>query len=716
MGRLRLAAGPLLLAFLITGFYWRLVSRQYTWMDHPDMANQVIPWLDAEARSFHRGEFPLWDPNVYGGQPMLGQLQPGAAYPLNWILFALPLRNGHINLAWVQLNFVVTHILAAWFCFWLCRDLGCSFTAAMLGGAAFSLSGIAGWLSWPQFLNGAIWTPLILLFFLRFSRGERPVANAALSGAFMGMAFLSGHHQIPTFVALALAGLWIAELLRRGTSAMAPAAAFGLFFVLVGALQLLPAYEYGTRAVRWVGLADPVGWNQRVPYTVHDRFSTLPSGLLGLVLPNVRVEGVFVGAAVVILALAGAVEGFKRFAVRCFAGIAAGGVALALGSTSIFHGLAYWLAPMVDKARVPAMAILLTQFALAVLAAMGLDAIRRGGVDTARWPAVLTLLGGAAWAVVAIAATFRPEAEREYEHWAVFGMVTLSAAALLWLWRAARIGARGFGAMTILLVLFELGTFMVQSYIPREKPAGNLLQLDLHKEVIEFLKQQPDTLRVDVDGDTLPVNIGDWEDLETYHAYLASVTSNLMPVEASGAAPKILALTHYVGKKPARPSQQLVFEGQFGVNVYRDSEASPRVWIVHGAQQVAREALAGGLGAADLRRTALMTEAPPMLETCSSGDEARVTQRWAAGVTIEARLGCRGLVILSDVWFPGWEATVDGAPARIYETDGAIRGVVAAGGAHRIEMRYRPKSVYAGAFLTGLGLLGAVFLGLRRSR
>jgi uncharacterized membrane protein YfhO len=77
---------------------------------------------------------------------------------------------------------------------------------------------------------------------------------------------------------------------------------------------------------------------------------------------------------------------------------------------------------------------------------------------------------------------------------------------------------------------------------------------------------------------------------------------------------------------------------------------------------------------------------------------------------IEANLSCRGMVIDSDTFFPGWEARVDGQPAAIYEAYGFLRGIVAEAGQHRIELRYRPKSVYWAAGLTALGLLGAGLL------
>jgi Zn-dependent protease len=54
---------------------------------------------------------------------------------------------------------------------------------------------------------------------------------------------------------------------------------------------------------------------------------------------------------------------------------------------------------------------------------------------------------------------------------------------------------------------------------------------------------------------------------------------------------------------------------------------------------------------------------------------------------------------------------VDGRPAPIYEAYGFLRGVVVDRGRHRVEMHYRPKSVYWGAALTGIGLLAAALIG-----
>jgi uncharacterized membrane protein YfhO len=69
---------------------------------------------------------------------------------------------------------------------------------------------------------------------------------------------------------------------------------------------------------------------------------------------------------------------------------------------------------------------------------------------------------------------------------------------------------------------------------------------------------------------------------------------------------------------------------------------------------------------------------------------------------------CRGMVVESENYAPGWAATVDGKPAPIYEAYTALRGVVVEAGVHRIEMRYKPRSVIGGGLATLAAFIGAL--------
>src|SRR5260370_7924820 len=95
--KLRSAPGPAVRFLITIAIFWKLVlTNQSTWLDHPDIVNQVLPWYQFEATEWHQGRFPLWDPHHWGGQSLIGQGQPGVAYPFNCTLFLLPLRDARI--------------------------------------------------------------------------------------------------------------------------------------------------------------------------------------------------------------------------------------------------------------------------------------------------------------------------------------------------------------------------------------------------------------------------------------------------------------------------------------------------------------------------------------------------------------------------------------------------------------------------------------------
>jgi hypothetical protein len=464
-----------------------------------------------------------------------------------------------------------------------------------------------------------------------------------------------------------------------------------------------------------VGSQGAVSWNERVPYSVHSQLSMAPSHILGLALPGVAADGETVGAAVVALALIGLAAGFKMAEVRALSAVALGGLLFALGGNAVFHGLAYLLVPMVEKARYPAMAIAVSQFVLAVLASYGVDRLRQGILGR-WWIPAFTAFGSLSLAVVGLVAPIRPQVSREYERAVVFGAVMLGLAAILYAWRARHVSERAATALLVVVLLFELGTIAGQDYRHRNAPVGHLAQLGKHADVIEFVRHQPDFVRLELDGDLIPYNIGDWYGIDVHQAYLAGITTNVGRLEGHAAAPRIFAWSHFAGRGPRRGNQQLVFESASGVNVYRNAGALPRVWTVHEAVQMAPEQVHGALSNADLRRQAILTDVPPLLEACAGEDRVRVIERSSGHVAIEAQMSCRGLVVLSETYDPSWRAAVDGRPVRVLETNGAIRGVVVGGGGHRVDFQYRPGSVYLGAMLMVAGLLGAAVLALRSGR
>jgi hypothetical protein len=236
------------------------------------------------------------------------------------------------------------------------------------------------------------------------------------------------------------------------------------------------------------------------------------------------------------------------------------------------------------------------------------------------------------------------------------------------------------------------------------------VQLHSHDDVAQFLRRQPRPFRVEVDDQAFPANFGQWYGVDTLTGFSPVLTANIVDtLHYNERTRDLLAVTYYVGKGPVRPGQELVYTSPGGLKVYRNPNAFPRAWAVHRVTAIAdRERLLARLDdpALDLREHAVVAGPAPALESCQ-GDSVEVVRHDPKIVQLNAKMNCRGMVILADTYFPGWQATVDGRPAAILETDGALRGIVAEAGAHTIELTYTPASVRNGAIAALAGLAGA---------
>ena len=724
--RLTSLAGPVLLLVICIGFYWKIVlTDQYTYLESPDLANQFLPWLQMQAAELHRGKIPLWDPYLWGGQSLIGQVQPGTAYPLNWILFLLPLQDGWIRQSYLHWQFVLTHFMAAWFCYMLCRDLKRSRSASVVAGCAFALGGWMGTIGWPHLLNGAVWAPLILLFLLRSLRGERPVASAAASGAFFGVAWLGAHHQIPTFLLLATGGIWLYHVfreLRPDWRAARLAAVFLIFTVLVGGLQILPACEYGRLSKRWVGAAEIKGWNEPVPYTVHSEYSLIPTSLVGVFIPGYsRHSDPFIAVSALTLALLAVALAWKERMVRLFAMLGAGGLLFSLGRNDVFHGMLYALVPLVEKARSPHVAIFIYHFGIAVLIAYGIDYfLNLESPWQQRATIALTAFGLFLFAVASVLAISRnPPAD---DRFVVVALMALLGAALLYGWRKGNISHRTAVALILALMLIEFGN-AATIYWPNKEETDRttyLKALKAHADIAGFLLNVRTLVRVDIPDKEIPYNFGDWYGIEQYGGYVSSLTVNLLRLPwHRPQARQLFGVNYSVSRDAPGANQEEVFKSESGLRIYRNLDAFPRAWAVHQARKLRQEKdIEPTLidPSVDLRRETFLLVDPPKMETCQEGDDVRLIRHSAGHVTIEAKMGCIGMVILGDSYFPGWVATVDGKSTGIYEAYTAVRGVMVDKGKHRIEMLYRPASVFVGFGMTLVGIFGAVVLNVRSRR
>ncbi len=77
-------------------------------------------------------------------------------------------------------------------------------------------------------------------------------------------------------------------------------------------------------------------------------------------------------------------------------------------------------------------------------------------------------------------------------------------------------------------------------------------------------------------------------------------------------------------------------------------------------------------------------------------------------MTVAVEAPAAGILVLHDLFYPGWEARVDGAPSPVLRADLLFRGVAVPAGHHTVQFRFHPFSLAnlaaaAGGLLHGTG-------------
>ncbi|MGI5835204.1 MAG: YfhO family protein [Chloroflexota bacterium] len=80
--------------------------------------------------------------------------------------------------------------------------------------------------------------------------------------------------------------------------------------------------------------------------------------------------------------------------------------------------------------------------------------------------------------------------------------------------------------------------------------------------------------------------------------------------------------------------------------------------------------------------------------------EARIRSYSPEEIVVDVTAGQESYLILSDVYYPGWKATVDGVEVPIERANYLFRGVLVDEGSHNVVFRYEPKSFQIGSIIS----------------
>lgn len=452
-----------------------------------DIAHAAHPMRLMLRETVLGGDFPYWNRWISAGQPMAANPAHAVFYPLTWLIL-LPKFELGFNLL------LLLHIyIAGWGMYALLRSMRTGAPAALFGALSFALGGAClSILDLLPLLMSFAWLPLTCLFGRRFvlSGSRRDFALAAL---FFGIQALVGEVAILLQTGIIL-GIYS---LRYGVRGVARVGVIAIFAVLIGAVQMVPAFDHAGDSVRAQGFTfeQVTSWSLPLPRLGE----LLHPNLLGHHVLNGRrvywggvlypdrgipfIRTIYPGMIAITLAIAGLIAGGRGRAV--FAGITLTSLLLALGAHTPLWRLLYEIG-LARAIRYPEKFILMGMFAVTVFSAVVLDRMLAGDerltrIARATVVTIALILG----AIAAVAATpaYAPVFE---DLWNPPGHVLsemLAASRSGWILAALRAAllflilrnltrmrrAVGLALLGVLLVL-DLGTLLPE-LAPRVSPA-----------------------------------------------------------------------------------------------------------------------------------------------------------------------------------------------------------------------------------------------------
>ena len=133
---------------------------------------QNLPMRVLVGRDLQHWSLPLWNPYLFGGTPLLGGFNAGAAYPVTWLTAILPTFT-----AWT-LNLALAYDLAVGGMYLFLRRQSISNTGALFGAAGFAFAGyMSGQIVHIDLIEGAAWMPWTLVAVHGLTNGPSPTSS-----------------------------------------------------------------------------------------------------------------------------------------------------------------------------------------------------------------------------------------------------------------------------------------------------------------------------------------------------------------------------------------------------------------------------------------------------------------------------------------------------------------------------------------------------------
>lgn len=729
-----------------------------------DVIDYVYPIKAFVAAQMKQGQLPLWNPYVLGGYPLTYNTQAGLWYPLTVLYVLLPPPTAVDLTIWLQMT------LGGVFMFAYLRQLRLRPAAAWLGAVVFLFNGMmVVWLEWQVVHAAVVWLPLCLTFVERaaqkLERGVPVSGDAVFAGFAFALPWLGGHWNWALYTSMTAAvyilwrvgtvGLVQRDSQRLGKSSEKQSASgpgrrrvvgVGLLILAVGVglslIQVLPAFVYILQGHRQpFPLAESLGLglkNRAVVALVPDFFGTLVEGGIWWGPTNYNETAFYLGILPLFLMVLAPFlrrDGVTRF-YTVWGGL---GLLWALGTPA--YAL-LWVLP-VFSGLWPSRAVTVVVFCAAVLGALALDKL----MDTAvNWRRLRGVVVGVTAVMVSMLLFYfwwyRPELAALRSELLWFGFALLAALALLWARPRVKPGA--FAFLALLLVILDL-FWTGYDY----NPIGDLADLYPETATARFLHHDPEPYRMT----TWLAGAAYWPNTNLQHrlpsvsgyepAILRTWADYMRAAEGGGKVVHSLRLllpgaglesplldavnlkylvttSSWVRQSAAGPAQKaaetqpqlLHQEGE--TRIYLNDGYFPRAYVVPQALAAAdaAQALARVVENQDRLHEVVVLERAAPVESFTPGGTgtAVITSYTPNQVTLRVHMDGAGYLVLADVYYPGWQATVDGMDTDVYRANSVVRAVYMPDGTHEVVFTFRPLDFYAAAAVTAVTWLFCLVL------
>ncbi len=702
---------------------------------------------------FSRGILPLWNPYAFCGTPLAANGLSGLFSPLQVFYLVFPI------FAAMRLSSFIVILVGAYSLYLLLRDYGLSIIPSLFGALFYMINPRVAFNFWFPTM-GASWylLPLILLFFHRGIARSSGI-YLSLAGGMLGFSILNGYLQMSIYVLLAVIIYPIfippAKQCAR-IKALIIVLALGL---MISNIQIIPSLELASLSQRQPiphqGITLSPTWHLLTAFfpSLFGAYGDSWLGAVSLEIPNWGFHFsemvIFIGMVPMVLALYSICGGISRIKEYYL-------ILAALALLCSYGGeLIVWIGsslPLLDTIKIVPRILCLYYLSVAVLAGFGLQRLLDSRRKFPRYialvfaiasalPAYLWLLGY--WGLWT---PWYRASEAFFQHFDCLGytyilplLILLAVFLSLWLYAKARIGF-----VALVLVLSICWTVEMLSFPSPSQPrlSGDLRPPEARTPAqIRFLKADDELYRIvaiDAPGDipVLPPNTASLYgiyDLEGYDSMFTARIQHLLNLIAHGNPYQPLPegfINLSILNHPNHPfydilnvkyllcppqlevaDYRLVYDGN--TRIFLNPYALARIYspimlfkVKDEAHELARMFLPQALGG-EMAVTS-QTGLKSIFELESLYPE--IIDISPTHKSIEIREPGKGMIVISDQYYPGWRATSDGRELHLYRVNGIMQGIMVSEQDTLIHLSYQPMSYRLGIYLSLLGISIFVFI------